>query len=84
MADAFQGIKAAVGILILNAAVNMMKKMKKTAWTGTVMLCSLACMLLINIFSWNFSSISLMVIAAAASLICFTAQDLRSKESGKK
>lgn len=84
VADAFQGIKAAVGILILNAAVNMMKKMKKTAWTGTVMLCSLACMLLINIFSWNFSSISLMVIAAAASLICFTAQDLRSKESGKK
>ena len=43
VADAFQGIKAAVGILILNAAVNMMKKMKKTAWTGTVMLCSLAC-----------------------------------------
>lgn len=83
VANAFMGIKAAVGILIVNAAVNMIRKMRKTALTGTILFCSLAGMLLINIFSWNFSSISLMVAAAAVSLVCLAVQDLRSKESGK-
>lgn len=83
VANAFMGIKAAVGILILNAAVSMMKNMPKTVLTKIIMVCALAGMLLINIFSWNFSSISLMMAAGAASLVCFILQDLRSKGSGK-
>lgn len=82
--NAFMGIKAAVGILILNAGVSMMKNMPKTVLTKIIMVCSLVGMLLINIFSWNLSSISLMMAAAAVSLAYFIVWDLRSKEGGKK
>lgn len=84
VANAFMGIKAAVGILILNAGFSMMKNMSKTVMSKIIMACSLAGMLLINIFSWNFSSISLMMAAAAVSLVYFIVRDLRRKESGKK
>lgn len=84
VANAFMGIKAAVGILILNAGFSMMKNMLKTVMSKIIMACSLAGMLLINIFSWNFSSISLMMAAAAVSLVYFIVRDLRRKESGKK
>lgn len=84
VANAFMGIKAAVGILILNAGFSMMKNMPKTVMSKIIMACSLAGMLLINIFSWNFSSISLMMAAAAVSLVYFIVRDLWRKESGKK
>ena len=71
VANAFKGIKIAVGILILDAAFTMMKKMQKKKMPRTIMTCSCAVMLLINIFAWNFSSISLMIIAAAVSLTVF-------------
>lgn len=71
IANAFKGIKIAVGLLILNAAVTMIKKMHKKIVPRVIMLCSAVVMLLINIFSWNFSSISLMLIAAVVSLVIF-------------
>lgn len=74
IANAFKGIKIAVGILIFNAAVNMIKKMRKKFLPMAIMVCSFFIMLLINIFSWNFSSISLMLIAAAISLTIFLVQ----------
>ena len=71
IANAFKGIKIAVGILILDAAVTMIKKMHKKKLLRAIMLCSCVVMLFINIFAWNFSSISLMLIAAAVSLTIF-------------
>ena len=71
IANAFKGIKIAVGILILDAAITMIKKMQKKKLPRTIMACSCAVMLCVNIFAWNFSSISLMLIAAAVSLIVF-------------
>ena len=81
IANAFKGIKVAVGILILDAAITMVKKMKKRILSKVIMVCSLVAMLLINIFSLNFSSISLMVIAAMVSLIVFVVKNT-SKEKG--
>lgn len=81
IANAFKGIKVAVGILILDAAITMVKKMKKRILSKVIMVCSLVAMLLINIFSLNFSSISLMVIAAMVSLIVFIVKNI-SKEKG--
>lgn len=69
IANAFQGIKIAVGILILDAAVTMIGKMPKKPVPRIIMLCSFGAMLLINIFSWSFSSIGLMLAAAAVSLV---------------
>ncbi|MBQ3062471.1 MAG: chromate transporter [Clostridia bacterium] len=71
IANAFKGIKIAVGILILDAAFTMLKKMHKKKLPRTIMACSCAAMLCINIFSLNFSSISLMMAAAAVSLAVF-------------
>ena len=71
IAHAFQGIKIAVGLLILDAAFTMIGKMQKKLLPRTIMICSCLAMLCINIFAWNFSSISLMLIAAAVSLTVF-------------
>ena len=81
LANAFMGIKVAVCILNLDAAITMVKKMKKRILSKVIMVCSLVAMLLINIFSLNFSSISLMVIAAMVSLIVFIVKNI-SKEKG--
>ncbi len=80
--NAFKGIKIAVGILILDAAVTMIKKMQKKVFPRVIMIFSFAAMLLINIFSWNFSSINLMLIAAAISFIVFILNDTSMQKGG--
>ena len=84
IANAFKGIKIAVGILILDAAVTMIKKMQKKKLPRAIMLCSCVVMLCINIFSWNFSSISLMLIAAAISLTIFVLNGAPDQKGGAK
>ena len=71
IAHAFQGIKIAVGILILDAAIKMLRKMQKKVPPRAIMICAFAAMLLINIFSVRISSIILMLAAALVSLIIF-------------
>lgn len=82
IANAFKGIKIAVGILILDAAVTMMKKMQKKPLPRAIMVCSCIAMLCINLFSWNFSSISLMLIAAAVSLTVFILHGTSEQKGG--
>lgn len=82
IANAFKGIKIAVGILILDAAITMIKKMRKKKLPRAIMICSCIAMLLINIFAWNFSSISLMVIAAFVSLSIFVAKGAPEQKGG--
>ena len=71
IANAFKGIKIAVGLLILDAAITMLKKMHKKKLPRAMMICSCIAMLCINIFAFDFSSISVMIIAAVVSLIIF-------------
>ena len=71
IAHAFQGIKIAVGILILDAAMKMLQKMQKKAMPLAFMFCAFAAMLLINIFSVRISSIILMLTAGLISLVIF-------------
>ena len=68
IANAFRGIKIAVGFLILDAGVTMVKKMPKKKFPRTIMICAFAVMLAVNLFAIRFSSIALMLIAAAVSL----------------
>ena len=82
IANAFKGIKIAVGILILDAALMMIKKMPKKKLPRTIMVCSCAAMLCINLFAWNFSSISLMLIAAAVSLTLFVLSGASKQKGG--
>lgn len=80
--NAFKGIKIAVGILILDAAVTMIKKMHNKKAPRVIMVCSCIVMLCINIFSWNLSSISLMLIAAAVSLMVFVLNGAPEQKGG--
>ena len=82
IANAFKGIKIAVGILILDAAISMIKKMHKKILPGAIMICSCVAMLCINIFALNFSSISLMIIAAVVSLTIFVIDGAPEQKCG--
>ncbi|MCD8121020.1 MAG: chromate transporter [Clostridiales bacterium] len=84
IAHAFKGIKIAVGLLILEAAVSMTGKMQKKIFAISIMICSFAFVLLINIFSWNFSSFSLMLVAAAVSLVVSGIQNVSGKGGSRR
>ena len=71
IAHAFKGIKIAVGLLILEAGINMMRKMQKKWLPRIILLCAFAAMLLVNIFAWRISTIALILAAAAVSLVLF-------------
>lgn len=71
IANAFKGIKIGVGLLILNVAINMLKKMKPMPMPRIIAGCAFAAMLTVNFLSLNFSSITLMLIAGVVGLIVF-------------
>ena len=82
IANAFKGIKIAVGILILDAAITMIKKMQKKKMPRIIMICSCVAMLCINLFAWNFSSISLMLVSAVVSLTIFILNGAPEQKGG--
>lgn len=83
VADAFKGIKVGVGILILNAAFGMIKKMDKKTLPVTITVLSCIAMLVINFFSVNFSTVALMLIAGALSLIAYIIKNASEKKGGR-
>lgn len=76
VANAFKGIQVGVGIIILRAGFNLYKKMKKSAFSITVLICACLIMLAINFFSWNFSTIYMLIIAGVLGLMFFHIQKL--------
>lgn len=82
IAKAFRGIKAAVGLLILDAGITMMKKMPRKPQPRIIAACAFAVMLLVNIFSWHISSVALMLLAALVSLAVFYAKNKRKGGAG--
>ena len=70
-AHAFQGIKAAVGILIIDAGFKMLKKMKKKPLSVAIVVCAFRVMLLISLLSLKISSLILMLVAGLVSLTIF-------------
>ena len=71
VANAFRGIKIAVGLLILEAGINMAKKAKKTRMTKIIIPTACCVVLLSHILAWNISPISLMITAGVVSLAVF-------------
>ncbi len=80
IANAFRGIQICVGLLILDAGITMIKKMKKKPLTIAIVAVTALVMLLINFLSLRFSSIALMLIAGAVSLDVYLLQ----QKGGKK
>lgn len=83
IAHAFQGIKIAVGILILDAAIKMIVKMKKRPLQIGILLASFAVMMLINALKFHLSSIVVMLTAALVSVAFFLCEKGSRKEGQK-
>ena len=80
IAHAFQGIKLAVGILILDAALKMIRKMPKKRLQIGILIAAFAVILLINVLKLHLSSVVVMITAALASVAFFLAGERRRKE----
>ena len=84
VANAFKGIKVAVGILILNAAVGMMKHIRKEAMPIVILILSTVIMLIVNIFALDFSTIALLTIAGGFTFMLYLIKDKPWKKGEKK
>ena len=82
IANAFEGIKIAVGLLILDVALTMLKKARKKRITDVIMMCSFGAMLLIDLFALHFSTIALLLVAGIVSLILFVVQECTGRNGG--
>ena len=78
---AFQGIKAAVGILILDVGIRMTRKMQKKPLTVGILIGAFAAMLLTDLFAMRVSSITMMLIAAVVSLSVYAVKQQGGKET---
>lgn len=83
VASAFKGIRIAVGILIVDVAVRMIRRMPGDIMRIAILVSSCAVMLLINIFSWKISTIILLLAAALISLAVFLFQGSASGKGGE-
>ena len=83
VASAFKGIKIAVGILILDAAVKMIVKMKKKALSIIILSAAFIAMMLINAFALRVSTIVLMLASALAGLFVCLIKRHKNKEASK-
>ena len=75
VAAACMGIKVGVGLLVLDAGLTMLKKMKKKPQPRIIAGCAFAVMLLSNIFRLGISSVVLMLTAGVISLSVFIARE---------
>ncbi len=83
ISNAFQGIKIAVGILILDAGINMFKKMKNKSFLPcSILLCNFILMLSINYFSLKLSTVVIMLVSGFISLAVFLCKDSFAKRVG--
>ena len=84
VAHAFAGIKIAVGILILDAGVKMLKKTPKKPLPLAILICAFLAMLSVSLFSLHISSVTLMLTAAVISLALFAVKPGTGKEGVKR
>ena len=80
IAHAFLGIKIAVGILILDAALKMIRKMSKKCLQVGILIASFAVIMLVNVLKLHISSILVMLISALVSVIFYQVDKILKKE----
>lgn len=82
VANAFKGIKVAVSLLVFTAALRMLKIIPRQKLPLIIMALTFAAMILISVFSINFSSIYLILIAGLIGYISYIV--LRFSKEDKK
>lgn len=84
IANAFRGIKLAVAVLILDAGIRLLRKMRKKPLSNAIALLSFVLMLFINLLSLRLSTIFLMLTAGFISLSFFVFAGPPEKEDRGK
>ena len=84
IASAFKGIRVAVGLLILDVGIRMIKKMPKEPLRIVLTVCAVLATLAISIFSLKISTIVLLLAAGLISLAVFLVQKPREEKGGEQ
>lgn len=80
IANAFNGVKVAVAILILNAGIKMFKKAEKKLMPMLIIAITFISLILIDIFSVNFSAIYFILIAGVIGISVYCITNAKSKK----
>ena len=78
---AFRGIQVAVVYLILSAGIRMLGKMKKTAFSLTILILTALTMITLSILSVNFSTIFYILISGVVGIAAYLIKGIKE---GKK
>lgn len=81
--SAFKGIQVCVVFLILSAGFKMLKKIKKTPFSITVMSLTFICTVTLSLFSIGFSSIFYILIFGALGFIIYAIHSAKGKGGGE-
>lgn len=80
IASAFKGIKIAVSLLVFTAALRMLKIIPRNKLPLIIMALTFVAMIAISVFSINFSSIYLILIAGLVGYISFAVSRFRKED----
>lgn len=80
IASAFKGIKIAVSLLVFTAALRMLKIIPRNKLPLIIMALTFVAMIAISVFSINFSSIYLILIAGLVGYITFAISRFRKED----
>lgn len=84
VAKAFRGIQVAVLYLILNAALKMLRSVKKTTYSITILALTFTAMLLLTLFAVDFSAVLYILISALIGLVAYFLKQLKERREEKK
>ena len=83
VASAFRGIQVAVVFLILSAGLKMLKKIKKTPFSITVLSLTFCAMVAFSIFAVSFSSIFYILIFGGVGFLLYAIKQIKAKDGGE-
>ena len=83
VANAFRGIQVCVIYLIFSAGIKMLKQIKKTAFSVTVISLVLLCMIVFSILAVKFSTIFYILICGVVALAFYLIKKIGAKEETK-
>ena len=77
---AFSGIKIGVGILILNAGIDMIKKVEKKIIPILMLIAIIVFMILMEVLEISFSSIYLILIGGIIGLFVYSLKNIKARD----
>ena len=84
IANAFNGIKVGVSLLIIQAGIKMFIKAEKKPLPLIIIFTTIVAMILIDVFALNFSTIFLILIGAVVGLTAYAITQYREKQKEPK